>query len=134
MRNLILATAAAAAVLAFAPPAIAQRYGHNDYSHNRGNGGVGVLQRRIDNVLRSLGGLRPDRREEVRREAIIIDRQLRYRARNGLNPDEYQNFNVRIGQLERRMQWAAANRHDGSRGGRDDSSRGHHHDGDHDHP
>lgn len=124
MRKLV-ALAAAGAALAVATPAAAQYYpgggyGYGGYGYGNGYtnwGQVRTLQRRIFNVLRSLGGVRYDQRESIRAEAINLDRGLNYAARNGLNPYEAHNFDMRIDRLERRMQWASMNRGYGRYGG-----------------
>lgn len=153
MRKLILGLAATGSALAVATPAAAQYYqqpyGYNGYGngYNNGYGQARGLQNRVFNVLRSLGGVRPDARERIRYQAINIDRQLRYASRNGLNPYEAQNFDYRIGLLERQLQRAAYNRgygygngyngygYDRDRDGRDDrweDDRGYRHDRDRD--
>ena len=122
MRKLVLGLAAAGAALAVATPASAQYYGggygyngggygYNGYNgYNREYGDASGFHRRIYNVMNSLGGVRPDRVGMIRAEAIGLDRELRYAARNGLNPYEARNFDVRIGQLERHLQYASVNR------------------------
>ena len=140
MRKLIIGLAAAGSALAVATPAAAQYYqqpygyngyGNNAYGYNNGYGQARGLQSRVYNVLRSLDGVRPGARERIRNQAINIDRQLRLASRNGLNPYEARNFDVRIGQLERQLQRTAYNRgygngnaynggYDRDRDGRDD--------------
>jgi hypothetical protein len=114
MRNLVLALLAGSSIgvavpasAQYYPPVDGYRYGYGDYS---GWGQAQTLERRIHNVLRSLGGVRPDQRYAIRSEAINLDRELRFAGRNGLNRYEYHALDVRIGQLERRVQWAAINR------------------------
>lgn len=114
MRNIVLGSLSTALVLACATPAAAQYYergyGYNVYGYNRAYGDTSGLQRRIYNVLRSLDGVRPDRREQLREEAISLNRSLRYAARNGLNPYEERTFDARVNQLERQLSWASMNR------------------------
>lgn len=116
MRKIVLALVGTGAALALSAPAAAQYYPqYNPYGYGGGYGDpggweqAGGLQRRIYNVLRSLDGVRADQRYQIRAEAISLDRQLRYAARNGLNPYEARAFDVRIGRLERLQQWASMN-------------------------
>jgi hypothetical protein len=114
MRKLVLGLVAGASALAFAAPATAQYYpgpyGYGDgYSYGYRQMSPRALERRIYNVMRSLGGVRPDYREQLRAEAFRIDRRLGYASRNGLNYYEYHDIDVRIGRLERRVGWAARN-------------------------
>ena len=126
MRKLVLALAASGSALAVAAPASAQYYpqsysygdnghgyngyGYNGYGYNNWGQARG-FQQRIYNVLRSLDGVRWDQRERLRYEAINLDRQLRIASRNGLNPYEARSFDVRIGQLECRQQYASGSRY-----------------------
>lgn len=104
MRTFVLALAGAASAALAATPTAAQYYGrpygYGDRSYGYGYQDISGLQNRIYNVIRGLGGVRPDVRERVRAEAIGLDRELRYAARNGLSPYEEHNFDVRIGRLE----------------------------------
>lgn len=117
MRNLVLSFALGAAALTFATPAASQHYARQDgYRDPRG------LERRINNVLRSLDGVRPEYRGQLRAEAFSLDRRLHYASRGGLNYYEAHDIDVRIGQLERQLGRA----HDRSYGRRDYASRDHH--------
>lgn len=115
MRKFLFAVAAAGSALAVAAPASAQYYSgprheYGAYGYGYGNNGwsdVGGLEQRIYNVLRSLDGVRYDQRYQLRAEAIRLDRELRYAARNGLNPYEARAFDVRIDELERWQSTAA---------------------------
>jgi len=113
MRGFVLALAGAASAILAASPAAAQYYrqpyGYNGYGDNRGYADPSGLEQRIYNVLRSLDGVRPDQRGQVRAEALSLDRQLRFAARNGLTQAEGHAFDVRIYQLERYMGAAAMN-------------------------
>lgn len=114
MRKFVLAAIAAGSALTVAVPASAQYYPQSvPYGYGSGYGGgwgqVRGLQYRIRNVLGSLNEIRPDQRYRLRAEAIDLDRQLRFAARNGLNPYEAQNFNMRIARLERQTRWAMSN-------------------------
>jgi hypothetical protein len=100
---------AAASTLAVSTPASAQYY-HHGYGYHNGWGEARSLETRIHNVLRSLGGVRPDQRDVIRAQAFDLDRELHMAMRNGLNPGEAHNLDVRIGQLERHQQWASMNR------------------------
>ena len=82
-------------------------YGYNGYGYNQGWGQTSGLERRLQNVMRSLDGVRPDRAQQIRAEAYNIDRQLRYSMRNGLNPYEAHTIDVRIGRLEQSLQYAS---------------------------
>lgn len=108
LKSVLIAAASTAAIsMAASAQYYPQRYG---YGEGQNFGQARGLERRIHNVLRSLDGVRPDQRYQLRSEAIGLDRQLRYAGRNGLNPNEAHAFDVRIGQLERHLQWAAGNR------------------------
>ena len=119
MRKVLLSLAAAGTALVIAAPAAAQyypqrgapygnAYGYNGYGNGYNDyGAVRTLQNRLNNVMRSLGGVRPDRAEQIRAEAFQIDRRLRMAARNGLNPYEAQRLDQQVNQLERRLQYAS---------------------------
>ena len=128
MRRFVLVMAGAASAAFAATPAAAQYYGrpygYGDQGYYGGYGNAGGLEQRIFNVLRGLGGVRPDARERVRQEAIRLDRELRFAARNGLNPYEAHNFDVRIGQLERFKGYATMDRGYGYEGYGYDRRRG----------
>ena len=114
MRQIVLALIGTGSALAIAAPASAQYYPqYSPYGYGYGYSGgwnqVAGLERRIYNVLRSLDGVRPDQRYQIRAEAISLDRQLRYAARGGLDPYEARAFDVRIGRLERHQQFASMN-------------------------
>src|SRR5206468_1546751 len=113
MRKIVLSVAAAGAALIAASPAAAQYYpqpqpapyGYNNGYNNgfRGNWGqVRALQARIENVERQISRL--DRRDIIRGrsadrlldEANRIDRRLRDKARNGLDPRETGEIQYRI--------------------------------------
>ena len=110
MRNLVLGLAAAASAVAIATPATAQYY-PREYGYGRDYGGrtaaygdFGALQRRLYNVQRSLDGVPPRAAYRLNAEAAALQRQLQMASRNDLNPYEAHNLDVRIGQLERRLQ------------------------------
>jgi len=121
MRKLMISLAAAGAALAIATPAAAQyypgQYGApygNAYGYNSNWGQVRSLQVRINAVERQINAL--DRRDRIRDrsadrlrdEANSIDRRLRHAARDGLNPYEAQDIQVRIARLEQRVQYSLA--------------------------
>lgn len=109
----LLPVFAGVAAVAMTTGASAQYYDHpHHWGHGYGHslGGVHTLEYRIHNVLRSLDGVRPDQREQLREQAISLDHQLRDAASYGLNPRQYHYFDVRIGQLERHQHWASMNR------------------------
>ena len=128
MRKIILSVAAAGAALIAASPAAAQYapqpqpYG---YGYNNGFGQVRALQVRIANVERQISRL--DRRDVIRGrsadrlldEANKIDRRLRGKARNGLDPREANDISFRIQRLEQQVQFALNDR-GGRWGNRDD--------------
>lgn len=121
MRKLMISLAAAGAALAIATPAAAQyypgQYGApygNAYGYNNNWGQVRSLQVRINAVERQINML--DRRDRIRDrsadrlrdEANRIERRLRHAARDGLNPYEAQDLQVRIARLEQRVQYSLA--------------------------
>lgn len=140
MRKLLISIATTGAALIAAGPAAAQYYpqaqsygyGYNDgYGYNNGygfNGGWGqvrALQVRIDNVERQIsrldrhdviGGRSADRLLD---EAQRIDRRLRGKARDGLDPREAGDISYRIQRLEQQVQFALNDR-GGRWGDRDD--------------
>ena len=110
MRKLIISLAAATAALAVASPASAQYYGGQSYGYGqRSNdwGAVRTLQRRLNNVERSLGGVRPEQAYRIQAEANALERRLQIAARNGFNPYEAHDLDLRVNQLELRLQRAA---------------------------
>jgi len=133
MRKVLFTVAAAASALAFAAPASAQyypgqpypgqqapygnAYGYNNY------GQVRSLQAHLDQVQRHIDRL--DQRNilsereagRLRNESRDIERQLRYVARNGLNPYEANSVQRRISRLEQRVAYEAR---DGNRWGYND--------------
>lgn len=114
MRELVLALVVASSAVAVATPAAAQYYPQrgygNDYGYNRGYADVRGLHGRIENVLKSLDGVRPDMRRQLYSEAVGLDRALRSASRNGLNPYEAREFDQRIYQLELRQGRSSWNR------------------------
>ena len=137
MRKIVLSIAAAGAALIAASPAAAQYYpqpqpapygynngygsngyGSNGYGYNNGFQGnwgqVRALQARLNNVERQINRL--DRRDRVgdrsadrlRDEANRIEDRLRRSARNGLNPYEMRDIEMRIARLEQRVQYSLA--------------------------
>ena len=119
MRKIILSLAAAGAALVAASPAAAQYYPQPQpaYGYNNGWGQVRNLQVRIDNIERQIARL--DRRDRIgdrsadrlRDEANDIERRLHRVGRNGLNPYEARNIEIRIGRLEQRVQYAMNDRY-----------------------
>jgi len=121
MRKVLISLAAAGAALAIATPAAAQyypgQYGApygNAYGYNNNWGQVRSLQVRINAVERQINML--DRRDRIRDrsadrlrdEANSIERRLRHAARDGLNPYEAQDLQVRIARLEQRVRYSLA--------------------------
>jgi hypothetical protein len=126
MRNLLFALIAGGSALAVSTPATAQYYPQpygngysNGYGYNRGYADPNGLHRRIENVMRSLDGVRPDQRRQLYSEAISLDRGLRAAARNGLSPWEEREFDQRIYQLERHQSAVSWNRGGRYYGGND---------------
>ena len=128
MRTFVLSLAAAGAALIAASPAVAQYYPGQQpapYGYGYGFGQVRALQARIDNVERQINRL--DRRDVIRGrsaerllgEAYKIDRRLRDKARNGLDPREAGDISYRIQRLEQQVQFALNDR-GGRYGDRDD--------------
>ena len=126
MRKIVLSIAAAGAALIAASPATAQYpqpYGYNGY--NNGFGQVRALQVRVDNIERQINRLdRHDRirdrsADRLRDEANRIEDRLHRSARNGLNPYEMRDIEVRIARLEQQVRFSLANGY-GRYGDRDD--------------
>ena len=130
MRKFVLSVAAAGAAMIAASPAAAQYYpvpptygpysnGYNNWSQVRN------LQARVSRVEWQISRL--DRRDQIRGrsadrllgEAYRIDRRLRDKARNGLDPREANEISYRIQRLEQQVQFAMANNY-GRYGDRDD--------------
>ena len=135
MRKLVLGIAASGAALVIATPASAQYYprpNSNAYAYND-FGQVRPLQARVDAVERQIRFLdrrdvvRDGRADRLRDEANQIEHRLHRAARNGLNPNEARDINVRIARLEQRVQYSVGrngnygrNYYDRDRDGRDD--------------
>jgi hypothetical protein len=126
MRKLLFSLAAAGAAVAAASPAVAQYYpqpqpygygGYGGHGYNSGWGQVRALQVRIDNVERQINRLdRHDRignrsADRLRDEADDIERRLHRVSRNGLNPYEANEIQIRIARLEQRVQFAMNQRY-----------------------
>ena len=114
MRNVLISVAVAASALAFAAPASAQYYPAPQgpaygYGYNNHHSHFRNLQVRIDRLQNQIVQL--DRRNiisnreagRLREQSREIERQLRYSARNGLNPHEANAFERRIANLEHRI-------------------------------
>ena len=122
MRKIVLSIAAAGAALIAASPATAQFFpGQQPYGFGYNNGfgfnnfgQVRALQARIDRVewqinrLDRMDRIGDGRADRLRFEADRIERQLRYSARNGLNPYEARDIELRIARLEQRVQYSLA--------------------------
>ena len=124
MRKVLISLAAAGAALAVAAPASAQYYPApygapygNAYGYNNNWGQVRSLQVRIDNIERQINQL--DRRDRIRDrsadrlrdEANRIEKRLRKAGRNGLNPYEANDIQVRIARLEQQVQFSMGGRY-----------------------
>lgn len=126
MRKILLSLAAASAALISASPAAAQYYPQQRYGYGRMVTVWSAFESRLDNVRRSLGGVRPDRAYGLAAEANRLDRQVRFAARTNASAYEVRELDARITQLERRVSWLSrgyGNRgydsYDGSYGYRD---------------
>jgi hypothetical protein len=120
MRKIVLALVAAGSAIAVAAPASAQYYPRpapsygNGYGYNN-FGQVRALQARVDAVQRQIrfmdrrNVLRDRPADRLREEANRIEDRLHRAARNGLNPREADEINVRIARLEQRVQYSVAN-------------------------
>ena len=143
MRRIVLSIAAASAAFIAAGPAAAQYfpqaqpapYGYNNGNgYNNGWGQVRALQARLNNVERQINRL--DRRDRIgdrnadrlRNEANNVERRLRRAGRNGLNPGEVRDIDVRIARLEQRVQYSLANGYGGRGYGDRDDRRDHRND------
>jgi hypothetical protein len=106
MRKFVL-LAAAGWGLALASPASAQFYRPYGYGYGFGQHQeiVSGLERRIYNVLGTINSAPYDQQYRLRAEAISLDRQVRYAARNGLNPPN--ELWIRLERLEIEAQRAA---------------------------
>ncbi len=137
MRKVLISVAAAASALAIAAPASAQwmpapppPYG-NAYGYQNNYGQVRSLQVRVDAIQRQIQML--DRRNmlsgrEARRlrdQSRDIERQLYRAARNGLNPYEARNLELRIARLEQRVRYEARDGRWGRNDGRFYGDRDH---------
>jgi hypothetical protein len=139
MRKLIVSLAAAGTALAFATPAAAQYYpqpqpyaqpyGQPGYGAPYGNaygynnyGQVRSLQVRIDAIQRQINQfdrrdrIRDNTADRLRSEANKIERRLRSAGRNGLNPYEANDIQVRIARLEQRVRYSLASGRNGYNG------------------
>lgn len=89
------------------------QYYHRDRPHSNGYNeasAIRTLEKQVHDVMRSLGGVRPDQRGQIRAEAMGLDHQIRMAASDGLSPGEYHDLDVRVGQLERQEQAFSMNR------------------------
>lgn len=99
LKTILIGTAAT--LMATAASADNHHWGRpHSNGYNEGSA-VATLQRQLDNVMRSIGGVRPDQRDRIRSEAMELDRQVHMAARDGLSPAEYHFLDIRLGQLER---------------------------------
>ena len=125
MRKIVLSLAAAGAALIAASPAAAQYYPQpqpQPYGYGNGFGGnfgeARELHARIDRIERQIGWLESNgrlgnwRADRLRREAQGLERRLGWQARNGLNPYEARDIQVRIERLEQQVRYTAAYRGD----------------------
>ena len=125
MRKIFLAATSAA--LISASPVAAQYYPQpRSYGYGRMVTVWTAFENRLDNVRRSLGGVRPDRAYGLAAEANRLDRQVRFAASNNASAYEVRELDARISQLERRASWVSRgygtrgyDSYDGSYGYRD---------------
>ena len=126
MRKVLFSIAAAASALAVATPAAAQYYpappayapGYNNgYGYNgyNNNGHVRALQQRIDRVQANINRLdsrdviRERTAKRLRQEARSIERRLRAVSRYGFSPQEANNVERQVFNLERHVRVAMGN-------------------------
>ena len=107
MRKIILSLIVAGSALGLASPAAAQYYRPYGYGYGSGQyqDTVSGLERRIHNVLGTINSAPYDQQYRLRAEAISLDRELRYAARNGFRPSDA--LWIRLQRLEVRAQQAA---------------------------
>lgn len=124
MRKLVLGIALAGSVLAVAAPASAQYYARPGYGYGYGpsqySENLRGIENRIQNVLGSINSAPYDQQYQLRREAIDLDRRVRYAARSGIDP--WSMIGNRLEQLEIQVQRAV---HYGNYGYGDRYGRGH---------
>ena len=113
MRKIILTLVAAGSALGLTSPVAAQYYRQYGYGYGSGQyqDTVGGLERRIENVLGTINSAPYDQQYRLRAEAISLDRDLRYAARNGYRPSD--ELWIRLQRLEVRAQQAAQYGRDG---------------------
>jgi hypothetical protein len=119
MRKFALSLAGAAAALGFAAPAAAQfypAYAPRSYAYGYGYATpaiAGSMQARVANIraqvrnLAARGMIRWNRARNLEREAFNLQRSVDRAAWNGISPGERYSLDVRIANLERRVQTAA---------------------------
>lgn len=117
MRKVLISIAAIGTALAFATPAAAQYHPQDrpGYGYNNGWGQTRELQARIDRIQDQIRRL--DRRDAIgnrsadrlQYEARRIEDRLHRIARNGLNPNEANEIQARIANLEQRVHYAVGN-------------------------
>jgi hypothetical protein len=119
MRKFALSLAGAAAALGFAAPAAAQfypAYAPRAYAYGYGYATpaiAGSMQARVVNIraqvrnLAARGMIRWNRARNLEREAFNLQRSVDRAAWNGISPGERYSLDVRIANLERRVQTAA---------------------------
>src|SRR3954469_25017678 len=105
MRKLLFGVAMAVSALAISTPASAQYHpygrGSNLYSQN-----VYGIENRIRNVLGSINSAPYGQQDQLRSEALRLDRQVRYAAQRGIDP--WAIIGNRLEQLEIQVQQATA--------------------------
>jgi hypothetical protein len=121
----MISLAAAGAALVVATPAAAQFYPQpqpygqpygNAYGYNN-YGQVRALQVRVDAIQRQInqldrrGVIRDRSADRLRHEANKLERRLRSLGRNGLNPYEANDIQVRLARLEQQVRYSLANRY-----------------------
>lgn len=116
MRKFLISVALVSSALT-AAPALAQNYGHPGNGDQRGDWNRGGPDRpAVNNLLRQLGqvdlriqnsfqrrAISPREAVSLRREANDIRVRVNVRGRNGLTGREFAQLQVRVNQLEQRV-------------------------------
>lgn len=124
MRKFVISLAVAGAAIVAASPASAQFYPQpqpgygapygNAYGYNNDWRHAREFQARIDRIewqinrLDRFNRIGDGRAGRLRAEANDVERQLRYAARDGMNPYEARVIGIRIERLEQRLQYSVA--------------------------
>ena len=115
MRKFLISVALVSTALT-AAPALAQNYGHSGYGDHRGDWNRGPARPAVNALLRQLDqvdlriqrslqrrAISPREANSLRREANDIRVRVNVRGRDGLNGREFAQLQVRVNQLEQRV-------------------------------